>query len=376
MNKVLRKFFNDIHLWLGLLSSIVLFVVCLSGTIYTFHKEINEFFNKEKYTVSAFGVPTSVDELATGLENSQTQVNHITIPANKEKAWTFSLKNKGKSAREAKDKGKQVMVDPYTAKITGTAVSKTNDFFTTMMKLHRWLLLDQPNGRIVVGIATIIFILLLVSGIVLWIPKKLKRWRNWKAGFKIKFSGKWKRINHDLHNTLGFYSFLLLLVMACTGLCWSFEWYKDGMSHVLGDKVFKHRTERPLPSTYVENTQFISISEALTIADKALPFAGNVSVSLPADSLGSYSISKTRNSFFALSMPDKITIDCYSGKVLQLEKFADKKFLHKLAASIKPLHTGEIFGIFSKILYFIACLVATSLPVTGIVIWLNKMRKK
>ena len=43
---------------------------------------------------------------------------------------------------------------------------------------------------------------------------------------------------------------------------------------------------------------------------------------------------------------------------------------------MKAIHTGEVFGTFSKPLYFIACLLATSLPVTGIIIWLNKRNKK
>ena len=42
----------------------------------------------------------------------------------------------------------------------------------------------------------------------------------------------------------------------------------------------------------------------------------------------------------------------------------------------ESIHTSEVFGTFSKLLYFIACLLATSLPVTGVVIWLNKRKKK
>ena len=38
----LRKIFNDVHLWMGIASGLVLFVVCLSGTIYTFHTEVEE----------------------------------------------------------------------------------------------------------------------------------------------------------------------------------------------------------------------------------------------------------------------------------------------------------------------------------------------
>jgi len=48
----------------------------------------------------------------------------------------------------------------------------------------------------------------------------------------------------------------------------------------------------------------------------------------------------------------------------------------QIASLIKPIHTGQIFGTFSKIIYFIACLIATSLPITGTIIWLNKLKKK
>jgi uncharacterized iron-regulated membrane protein len=61
--------------------------------------------------------------------------------------------------------------------------------------------------------------------------------------------------------------------------------------------------------------------------------------------------------------------------VLHREIFSEKPFNVQIASLIKPIHTGEIFGTFSKIIYFLACLIATSLPITGTLIWLNKMKK-
>jgi uncharacterized iron-regulated membrane protein len=43
---------------------------------------------------------------------------------------------------------------------------------------------------------------------------------------------------------------------------------------------------------------------------------------------------------------------------------------------VKALHTGEIFGQFTKFLWFLGCLIATSLPVSGTLIWWNKRKKK
>src|SRR5690606_34567921 len=103
---------------------------------------------------------------------------------------------------------------------------------------------------------------------------------------------------------------------------------------------------------------------------------GNIRIQLPADSASSAVVTKSNTGFFAFSGSDKVQIDQYTGQVLKLEKFADKPFNEKVAASIRALHMGEIFGTFSKILYFIACLIATSLPVTGTLIWWNKLQKK
>ena len=72
---------------------------------------------------------------------------------------------------------------------------------------------------------------------------------------------------------------------------------------------------------------------------------------------------------------DKLIIDV-DGTVLKEEWFNDKPLNVQIASLIKPIHTGQIFGTFSKVIYFIACLIATSLPITGTIIWLNKLKKK
>ena len=87
-------------------------------------------------------------------------------------------------------------------------------------------------------------------------------------------------------------------------------------------------------------------------------------------------ITKTRTGFFAPAAGDRMTIDQYSGKVLKLDIFKNKPFNERVAGSIKAIHVGNVYGTFTKWLYFLACLIATSLPITGTMIWLNKMKKK
>ena len=75
------------------------------------------------------------------------------------------------------------------------------------------------------------FIFVLISGIVVWIPRTAKAWKN---SFKISVNKGWRRFWYDLHIAGGLYTFLFLLVMSLTGLTWSFGWYRTGFYKVFG----------------------------------------------------------------------------------------------------------------------------------------------
>lgn len=369
-----RKLMNDLHLWLGIASSLILFVVCLTGTIYTFKTEIQEWLEPNRY---AFVAPSDsqvkpVAELVQLVETStQGKVQRVTLVSKEGKPFVFTV-SKGEEGK----RGEAVHVNPFTGEILGTGKGPADEFFMTVFKLHRWLLLDSSIGRPIVGIATIIFCFLSISGLILWFPKKIKGWKSIKPGFKIKFSANWKRINHDLHNTLGFYTLLLVLIMSLTGLCWSFEWYRNGLSSVLGAKVFGGRDEVK-PESVVQDKKTISLEEAMAIANKEMAYEyRTLAVSIPKDSLGTYEINKNELARWNETVNDRVFIDQYSGAVIKKEIFADKSVGEKIAGSIRALHFGDIYGLFSKVIYFITCLIATSLPITGIFIWLNKMKKK
>ncbi|MCY1382113.1 PepSY-associated TM region [compost metagenome] len=73
---------------------------------------------------------------------------------------------------------------------------------------------------------------------------------------------------------------------------------------------------------------------------------------------------------------DKLQMDQYSAVILKKEIFSELPLNERIGGSIKALHVGDVYGLFTKIIYFLACLIATSLPITGTMIWINKMKKK
>lgn len=92
--------------------------------------------------------------------------------------------------------------------------------------------------------STLIFLVMLISGIILWWPRnkaalKQRYWFRWKQ------STQWKRKNYDLHNVLGFYVSWVVVFMAITGLVWSFTWFDKGLYYLLsGGEVSAEPSKR------------------------------------------------------------------------------------------------------------------------------------
>src|SRR5690606_1740045 len=273
------KLFNDIHLWAGLISGIVVVVICFSGTIYTYNTELREWaaphlhqvvVPADRHRIPADSLIPKIAELSGGT------ITAVGIPADPARTYTFTARVEGDNSR----RGTTYYVNPYTGAVTGSSknVTKTDEFMQMLFSLHRWLLLDRieeplignlPNrtlGSYLSGAATILFTLGVLSGIVIWFPQKM---RNWRQGLSIKWRANWKRINHDLHNSLAFYSLIFLFLMGITGPQWSFPWYRTGLQKALG-------TYHEQPAQRGQDGHSVSAavrmdSEALTAQDTPTP---------------------------------------------------------------------------------------------------------
>lgn len=394
----IRKLFNDIHLWLGLGSGLIVIAVCFSGTVYVFNTELTEKAAPHLYEVQTVAGKErmAVDSLLAKVkQETGGTVASVTIPAALNRTYQFNVKQKQESEGRV---SATYMVNPYTGVIVGNSKEKnsTKELMGTMFSLHRWLLLDKVKkpiingienrklGSMITGWATIIFTLGCITGLIIWFPQKVKYW---KQGLKIKWSAGWKRVNHDLHNTLAFYGLIFLLLMGLTGPQWSFEWYRTGLQKTLGtykpadaakagERKEAEKKKETAADTITSVSTQLSIADYVKEADKALPYQGNYVITLPADTAAKTMITKTKLGFFAPAAGDRITMDPTSGKIVKLDIFKKKPFNERVAGSIKAIHVGNVYGTFTKILYFLACLIATSLPITGTMIWLNKMKKK
>lgn len=393
MWKSIRTFLNDIHLYAGLVSGLIVIAVCLSGTIYVYNTEIREFFDADRYFVETQKASQSLDALKTKLETQvEGQILGVNVFQQEGRTVQFSVK------KEGQEKPTTLFVDPYTGDVLADNVEKTSteEFMGYMFSLHRWLLLDkieepimesmtnQELGRFINGVATLLFLLGVITGMVIWVPQKAK---NWKQGLQVKWDANWKRVNHDLHNTLAFYSLGALFIMAVTGPFWSYQWYKTGWQKTWdiyqapkeekkGPTQEQAKKEEAPVEEITLPTYKLSLDEILLAANKNLNYEGNVRITLPEKPGADISISKSRTGFFARAGADQLKLNPENLEVKEANLFGDLPVRQQIGRSVKALHTGEIFGQFTKFLWFLGCLIATSLPITGTLIWLNKKKKK
>ncbi|MBP3530434.1 MAG: PepSY domain-containing protein [Thermoguttaceae bacterium] len=501
----LRRFFYELHLWLGLVSGLILFVVCLSGSLYVFRNEARQLAAPEFFNVATVQEKRlSADEIVAKVEAARPgkKVGSLTIPESPTRTVAVVLndapskgergqgagpgkgqgqgkrqgprdgsgrgqgrgegqglrdgsgidqaphnagqgagpgKGQGQGKRQGprdgsgrgqgrgegqglrdgsgvdkapqnagqgagrgngqgggkggggKRRGETVYVDPYTGEIVGEGATPVDEFFGSVMRLHRFLWLPTEIGRPIVGVATIIYVVISLTGLLLWLPRTAAAWRRkstWKTALNVRVRrGGWPLV-FDLHNALGFYTLVPALILALTGLCWSFGWYRDAAGSLLGEAPFKAKSEKPEAIGLPDGSpQPASLEDLIAKHNKLDPGAGDVTISLPQDpETTATTIEKGPvGGFFALNVKNKtqwnrpdgtvVSVERY-GKMVEVERFADKPFGAKIASSIRALHLGEITGLSSKIFFFVVCLIATSFPATGVALWVHKLRAR
>jgi uncharacterized iron-regulated membrane protein len=189
---------------------------------------------------------------------------------------------------------------------------------------------------------------------------------------KIKTDASFKRLNHDLHIVLGFYSAIFLFIFAFTALAWSFKWFNNGIYKVTGSSM---KPVEPPQSVYNPGNKAISYDSAFIALSKVANDAQFYILRAPNDSTGIFSATVLPLGAHE-SASDSYYIDQYSGQVIGNIKFGDRSLGQRIRSTFKPVHVGSIYGLPSKIIAFIVCVLGVTFPITGTIMWINRLRKK
>lgn len=376
-----RKIAYQLHLWLGLTSGLIVVIMAATGCILAFEEELKHSVHPNRYYVENIGRnKLSLAELTEKAEKALPEglkVKRVIIPSDPAQTYVFrtlKMDNQAWTYWGTYLYYYRIYVDPYTGKVQEVEDAK-KDFFEIVLDLHRRLLLGEKIGKTITGYSTLVFAIILLSGLVIWYPRKMSK-SMLKGMFFIKISANWKRINYDLHNVLGFYSVIPLLIISYSALIWSFEdadkWIKNTLN---GNIPTEKKARSIIPPGEFSNREHILNLIGNTM-ENGLKNKKTALINFPRSEEGTYYAELNYDG--RQYRNEQFNFDQYSGIVVKSQSYKNKNIGYGTTFRERnyDLHTGSILGLTGRIIYFLAAIIATSLPITGFIIYLNRKKKK
>lgn len=360
---------GKLHLWLGLATGLVVFIVALTGAMYCFAPELQ---NLQRYRHVAaenrpFLPPSQIKAIAEKAMPDKF-IARIYYDAPDKAVMVLLLKKDVYNY--------SVFLNPYSGQLLKLR-NNDRDFISVVLQLHRTLLI--PYGHDIIRWSTVIFLFMLLSGIVLWWPKNRK---TAKAGFRIKWGASPKRLNYDLHKVFGFYISWIVIFSALTGLMFAFPGFADFTYRITGAAHSMVKKTPPLSDTTVMDKSALTGMDRVwnTVApDLHRKYAAAMFV-FPATAQGALLL-RANPEKGTLYKSDFRYFDQYTGhEIPGAYVWGRYRDAGTPADHIKrrnyDLHTGALFGLPGRIALFFVALITASLPVTGILFWLGRKSKR
>ncbi|MDP0501282.1 MAG: PepSY-associated TM helix domain-containing protein [Verrucomicrobiota bacterium JB022] len=410
-----RKVLFWLHLIAGIVCGVIVAIMSFTGAVLVFEHDVIEWSQHAQthFTPPAGEEPLSVDELVARANATEQPAQSLTFYRDEDRLLRVNFGRRDYQ-----------YLNPYTGELTAPEETAASGFMRTMMVWHRWLAMggeQREVGKAITGASNLAFVVLIVTGIYLWWPR---RWTSKVLRGQLWFrSVKGKARDFNWHNVLGFWAALPLLIFTLTAINWSYSWGRDFFTWLGGPQpeapafqlelTPEQLHQRPSPSAIVAaaSTEVPTWSEIqLTLREGGGRGPGGGQG--PRDGSGSgraeggprpegqprqapsgegrraeapsgpqpivVNVKDSKISFPA--SPSKLYLHPVTAEVLQLESAKDLPLRLKLRQSIRAIHTSTVAGPIGQVIGFLACVAALVLVWTGFALawrrFFGKSKKK
>lgn len=406
MNKKLNKtpsgvFYKAVwrwHFYAGLYVVPFLIMLALTGLVMMFIEQTDG-RDGEKIRVTPTGTAINL--------NAQAQAAQRVFPQGKLVQWIAARDTNGASVFRIKTQSADhlVAVNPYSAKIEKSWIRR-DGLYDLVSDIHGELLIGFVGDRMI-EIAAGFGIVLIITGIFLWLPRKETGLNAIKAILIPNFSRKGRMFLRSLHAVFGTYCSILLIVFLLSGLAWAGIWggkfvqpwssfpitkskqipiskkhTHAEMNHGAIKEVPWGLEQTPMPEsgsqagiTAMQKNQPINLATVAAFA-RHLGYKGRFRINFPKGETGVWSISQNSMSSDSLTPTGDRTvhIDQYSGNILADIGFKDYSLMAKSMAVGISFHEGRM-GLWNIILNTAFCLAVIFICISGIVMWWQRKPK-
>ncbi len=363
----MKKVAIQLHLWLGLISGLVVFIVALTGSLLVFREELEPLTDPRFFMVSppAAGHRQSLDALVETISTTfpDKKISRVIRESAADRTVVVELKQ----SKKAKDI-LAVALNPYTGEIVATR-QEQDAFFPTVLRLHRYLCLGE-TGKVITGISCSLFLIIMLTGLVLWWPSR----KNRSQRFRIKWNASAKRLTWDVHAVVGFYVLPFIFLVAATGLIWSYKWVNNLLLLAFDGKPQVKR-EAPVNLSAAGTATMGRLEQVYVQTNQRLPHPGRFTLIFPETDSLSLIVSKVDETAAVSNVVDMLYFDYRTGQSTGQQLYSETTRGFKARRLIFPIHTGSLLGWPTKLIALLVALLTTTLPLTGFCIWWGKRNK-
>ncbi|MGQ1622711.1 PepSY domain-containing protein [Acinetobacter baumannii] len=370
-----KKFLFQIHWFLGISAGLILSIMGVTGAIYSYDQQILKWVNTDSYVVQAQSspklTPAQLYQHFTTIQ-PEIKINSITIAKDPTASSVVNIEKEGER------RGYNMMVNPYTAQVLPEVQGRK--LLLLIQQIHRNLTAGE-FGKQITGACALMLIYFVLSGLYLRWPKKHSA-RQWLA-VKPKLKG--RNFIWDLHAVVGTWVIVFYLLFACTGLYWSYDWWRSGMFKVLGveqPKIQGHggsgRNKDQLPKIQLDNAQLITaLNQTWSGFNNQIGRDySTLTVNLPKKDDGKIELSFVDATPQHERARNQAVYNYKTANIEKMELYEDKKLNQKIMSSMLPVHRGSFFG---PVYQFVAMLASLAMPlffVTGWMLYLKRRKQK
>jgi uncharacterized iron-regulated membrane protein len=371
----LRTVLFRLHWALGLTAGLVLALMGLTGALMSYEEAVTAFANRDRLVVSAGDRQALPPAALAARIGARTGLAVDSLTLSDDPSASVHVRFARDPA--TRERPPALYADPYDGAVLGPV--RLEGAFTTVRDLHRWLLLPGGSkgwGRTITGFCGLALLVFLGTGLYLRWPQ-IHRWRIWlKPSLSRPGRPRW----WSLHAVAGTWLLPLYLVMALTGLTWSYPAFKDAAAALLVGEREAARPMRPAGRRAApEGPGDASGPAAVDRAWAAFQAgegraAGTAILTLPSPDAKAIRIRWLPKGVESLSARNEARYDAATGALLASEHAADTPLGKRLMDNILEVHRGRFFGDVFALMFCLAALAMPGFAATGLTLYVLRRR--
>ncbi len=352
-----------LHSWAGVVTGLLLFIVCFSGAVVVFKHEIDLWANPSLAQLPRAQPPAPLDTVLARLQARYpgATVEALALPDTVNPAYFAFIREAGAPAAQRT----KIALRGDSGAVIGPVDSQLGQY---LRMLHVFLFFGP---RWIVGFLGVAMLVLIGTGIV--IHRKILAelfTQRWGRSFRVVMS--------DLHKSAGIWGLGFNLLIAVTGAWLGLApLFEQGWSYVAA------RSTAPVPGPAgpgqpapVSAAPMPSLDALHTAARQAVPGFDVAYVSLRRWGTAQAEAGFTGGLEGHLASTASVEFDAATGRIRRMHDPRTAGFWSQVNALMEPLHFGDFGGLPLKWLYFFLGLTTAFLSITGTLIWLDGRQQR